>query len=388
MPSGTGAAGPPRRARGPSLGVGRIAIIVVILLAVAAGAYGVVWMLRHAGPVGDDEDAALSVKSDFNFQFDYPSKEWKQDRKVKLAFGANLAVKRSEPSAWVAIFAHDYKTRTPRASEMHYQLVWWLEKYFRGVEWEAKPVAMLDGLPARRVEFQGEADNVLMNGECLMLSRRGYGYWVMMWAPFDRRDMTAEEWPAVRGGFHFLGAREGWHEKKPEQIAVKGEKAPYRLTYTKGVWEKQSLDGLDPNADLLLRGWDAKEENRLATTAGTVTVLKLPRGEGDLKAAAASVRTYFLAKQKEAGYPDTRIEVVTEKSGSTEGPAEFGAARGHLARLRVKNSESRELYVELATLWLPDGVLVLQCECLWPRRDFWRQEFAQLRDTLRLGKDD
>jgi hypothetical protein len=85
-------------------------------------------------------------------------------------------------------------------------------------------------------------------------------------------------------------------------------------------------------------------------------------------------------------YPETVIESVTHKGSAREGPADVGAARGYLAPLRVKNSPSRELYVELATVLLGDGVLVIQCECLWPRREFWRQEFAALLGTLRIDE--
>jgi hypothetical protein len=42
--------------------------------------------------------------------------------------------------------------------------------------------------------------------------------------------------------------------------------------------------------------------------------------------------------------------------------------------------------VELASIPISDGLLLMQCECLWPRREFFKQEFAPLRETLRLGK--
>jgi hypothetical protein len=166
---------------------------------------------------------------------------------------------------------------------------------------------------------------------------------------------------------------------------VNGNKAPYRLTFTEGVWVKQALDGYDPNADLVLLGKDPGEQV-LAGKAGTVSVLRLPMADGDLKVNAAAVREDYLKKQKQAGYPDTRIEVPEDRNRPGEGPADIGSARGYLARLHVKNTDSRELYAELATVLVPGGVLVIECECLWSRREYWQQEFALLRDTLRLEK--
>jgi hypothetical protein len=371
-----------RRRRSWQLGLRRVAIVIVFLAAAAGGGVGVWWLLEHART--EDSGSESAHASALNYRFVFP-RSWKSDAKVRHALGANLALARAEPTAWLAIFAHDYKTRSPRDAELHDRVINWLEKYFSGVEFESRPDATLDGQPARHLEFQGEVDNVLMNGECLMLARRGYAYWVVTWAPAERRDAAVDEWATARRGFSFLDHRDGWVEKKPRRLLIQGNKAAYRITYTEGVWEKQPVDGLDPAADALLRGFDPKEEDKLAQGAGIVTILLLPRGEGDLKAAAAAAREHLLQKQKEV-YPETAIETVKHKSDVGEGPADIGAARGNLARLRVKNSASREMYVELATVLLRDGVLVIQCECHWPRREFWRQEFAVLLGTLRIDE--
>jgi hypothetical protein len=262
----------------------------------------------------------------------------------------------------------------------------WLEKFFRGFEFEAKGKSQLDDQRARVFDFQGELDHVLINGECLMTARRGYAYWLVTWAPAERRDVGATEWQIARTGFHFLNNRDGWAEKKPRQMVIQGEKASFRLTYAEGVWEKQPADGIDPAVDVLLRGYDPRENERLAEKAGIVMILKLPLSGGDLKAAAAAARDYLLKKQKEA-YPETTIELIADKNDPADGSMDFGGFRGHLARLRVKNSPQREEYVELAAVPLADGILIMQSECLWQRREFFKQEFAPLRETLRIGKD-
>ena len=55
-----------------------------------------------------------------------------------------------------------------------------------------------------------------------------------------------------------------------------------------------------------------------------------------------------------------------------------------MTRLRVRNADTRELYVELATVALTDGILVIQGECQWERRGYWEQEFAALLSTFQL----
>ena len=38
--------------------------------------------------------------------------------------------------------------------------------------------------------------------------------------------------------------REGWKEVPPKTLTVQGNKAPYKLDYIEGLWEKQELDGV------------------------------------------------------------------------------------------------------------------------------------------------
>jgi hypothetical protein len=359
-------------------------VALVLMAALVGGAFGVRWLLKQE-PGEEQQQQQAAHESIYNYRFSYPS-GWKVDTKLKQAMGANLALTKSEGGAGLAIFARDYKTRTARDAEMHDQAVIWLEISFRGFEFEMCPDQMLDGQGARRFEFQGELDHVLIKGECLMTARRGYAYWVVAWAPAYHRDTGVMEWRTAIAGFHFLNNREGWVEKKPRQIPIQGEKAPYRLSYTEGVWEKQSIDVTDPRTDLVLLGYDPRETDRLAEKAGTVTILRLPPADGDLKSIAAAAREYMLARQREL-YPETTVEVVADKTDTAEGTLSIGGVRVHVGRFRVKNSPQRELYTELVTAPMSNGVLVMQCECLWSRREFFKQEFAPLRETLRIGKN-
>ena len=168
------------------------------MAAVAGGAFGVRWLLKQE-PTEEIQQKDSGHESIYNYRYSYPN-GWKVDTKLKQAMGASLALTKSEGGAGLAIFARDYKTRTPRDAELHDQAVIWLEKFFRGFEFEAQPNGKLDDKAARQFEFQGELDQVLIKGECLMTARRG---WPTGWSVGRRQTATTRvhsngerQWPA------------------------------------------------------------------------------------------------------------------------------------------------------------------------------------------------
>jgi hypothetical protein len=373
----------PKGRKAPS-GGRHIVVSGLVVAVVTVSAVGAFFIWKHAGngeKPGDVHESKL-----FNYRFSLPGKEWQLDNEAKLALDANLALRRKDPNAWLAIVAHDYKKRSPRLAELQDEIRSRLEKHFKDLEWEEKPDAKLAGQTARQLEFAGKVNEVQMSGTVLMLTRHGYGYWLVTWTPEDRKKNAEDEWAGLRQGFTLLNGRDGWKEEQPKQIRFVGTKAPYQLAYTKGVWEPQELEGYGENADLVLLGDDPKQDKKagkagMASTRGTVKVLKLSGKAADLKAAAARTREFLMERQKE-DYPDTKITVVEDKDGPKDGPADIGT----LARLDVKNTKDRELYIQLATVMLSDGILLIQCECQWDRRGYWEKEFAELLGTFRLTK--
>jgi hypothetical protein len=376
---------PPRRHRAPSGGRG-VVVVGLVVTAVAGIAVGAFYIWKHAGSA--DAPGEVHESKLFNYRFSLPRRDWKPDQEAKLALDANLALSRKEPNAWLAIIAQDYKTRTPRDAELHDEALRRLGKHFQGLEWEKGSNVELGGQTARQLQFVGDVNQVRMSGTVLMLTRHGYGYWFITWAPEERRELVEDGWSDLRQGFAFLNNRDGWSPRRPKQLPVAGVKAAYELTYTEGLWEKQALDGYGENADLALRGDDPTKDKKTgeagtAATRATVIVLVIPGKVADVKAAATRARDYFLEKQKEL-YQETKVDVVEDKNGPRDGPADIGASRGWMTRLRVRNADTRELYVELATVALTDGILVIQGECQWERRGYWEQEFAALLSTFQL----
>jgi hypothetical protein len=198
------------RRRTPGIRLGRLILLfMLVAVIIAGGSFGARWLLENAATEDDGvtrEGAHEAVKN--NFRFAFPS-GWKPDGKLRRALEANFALRGTEPNSGVAIFVRQYKSKLPGETELRRQAVTWLEKYFHGLEWEPGPVDSLDGEFAKVIAFQGEADQVLMNGECVMATHQGRGYWFVTWAPAEQRDKAVQKWPALRGGFQFLDKHPG-----------------------------------------------------------------------------------------------------------------------------------------------------------------------------------
>jgi hypothetical protein len=354
----------------------------------------VLWLYRQqAGGGAGGEEATLNAEAG-NFQFTPPGPEWKPDSATRLKLRTNLALKRGNPSNAVAIFYRDYKTRLPSEAELVDEALTHLRGYLQGVEWELKPKdagAQLGGQPALELEFEGEdPSQVRVNGLCRMLGYRGYGYWFFTWGPAEEKDLIAPEWEGLRQGFALLNNREGWAEKPRETRRAQGGKLPYELRYATGVWKKVKADDYDPAADLVLVGQEPERAGArpLASKKALLQVLLLEKAPG-LKAAAAAARAHLLKRQQQEAGGDAAAKVsaepTTEKGGGSR-DADVGDARGHVSRLHLQSDDGLDRYALLAVVNRPEGVVALQFECEWPRRDFWEQEFRALLETFKLGE--
>jgi len=404
----------PRRPRG-----GVWHVLGPVLVAAAVGAFiiasvvgGLLW-LRSApppAPTGDAgftaEDAKMYSEAG-NFRLTPPPAAWKIDHGLQNALRVNLAMHRDRPNNTLAVFFRDSekpdsKGRLPSDAELIDEAVGKLRVALTALEYEPKPrdpAVTLGGQPALRMEFQGEdREHVLVNGEVLMLAYRGWGYWFFTWGPLDEHDQIVPEWKLLREGFALESQREGWKERPKPTTAAVGKALPYRLEFADDVWTKvkdaEKAD-YDARADLVLIGHDPKDKDiQSAGQRATVQALALDKAD-DLKAADKAARDYLLEKMKEKqkegmeyNYPNTTIEVTSDKSlgHNADNDCDVGGFRGHVAKLEVKNTPDRKLYVVLAVVRMDDGVLAVVCECAWDRRDFWEQEFTPLLDKLKPAK--
>lgn len=374
-----------RRKRRPSSRAPLLVILVAVVAFLGLTAGGLVWY--YSSSEGGDEDNPMPAQS--NCRFRLPGRAWKPHDEARDRLGANLALRRSRPTSAMALSYRDYKSRQPRDEELKQEALARLRSYLKPqeLEWELRPKSdgdHLGGQPALRLDFKGiDPNEVEVSGECFMTAYRGIGYWFFTWGPTSDRDQLGPEWESLRQGFALLDQREGWKEAGPEAELVEGTEVPYRLSPAKAVWRKETTEGYDPKAEVVLLG-RAVTGPRHAGTDATVQVLVLAKA-GDLKSAVKAATDHYLEHQK-ADYPETTLEVFKDRTGADEDrDTEVGAAPGHVTKLHVTNEEGRERYVVLAVVaGQPGGDVVLVCDCAWPQRERWDPEFAALLKSFKF----
>ena len=325
--------------------------------------------------------------------FQMPATPWKIDDKLKLTMQTQLAMRRSNPSAGLALHFYDYKKRTPPDSELKADALEKLKLQFKNIEYEDKdpdPDRTLGGQPCLCLEFVGvDPDEVRVNGFCYMLAYRGFAYWLYTWAPDEpeKKEANKKDSDRLRKGFTLLGNREGWTEQKPKTSYVQGRKIPFRLEMVQERWRKTDPVGYDPKADLVLLGTYPGEKPHAGKMA-TVQALVLDKADS-VEAATKAARDYLLEavkqKQEENKYlfPNAKLDVVDDKSIlNTNDKVGADATEGWLLKLRLEKEPDNIRYVVLRILPQPNGVLVLWCECDYQYLVFWEQEFTVLLETL------
>lgn len=374
-------------------GQGSLARWMVLGLAAALGPALLVWAgiwLAHFLKSERGEENAGNMANLYNARFNWPGKAWTRDKIVQKRLHAHIGMTSAEHNSGLGLVFKDYKDRRPSDAELLDEALAKLRAYFQGLEWELKPkddTAQLAGQPAQVLGFQGvDAEKVTMNGECYMMAYRGYGYWFFTWAPLGELEQDREpiqaEWAQLRQRFTLLDGRKGWTERPRETEKIAGKKADYQIAYAKDLWTREPAEDYDPQADLALKGHEPNSDRkRLAATAATVQVLVLPK-QPNLQAAAEAARDYVTQREKKL-YPGTSLEPIENKNGAEiDDAADIGTERGHLSKLRMKNTEDLERYLLLAVVNRPEGMLALVGDCPWERRDFWDQEFQALLKTF------
>ena len=137
------------------------------------------WNTPSPGNALSDEQTKGFVQQG-NFHINPPGSPWKQDTALQVQMQVNLAYRRTGPSSAVALAFKDYQTRLPRDAELIDDALGKINIYLTNVEYELKPKGeqKLGGQPALALEFTGEdPEHVLVEGECLTVAYRGFGYW-------------------------------------------------------------------------------------------------------------------------------------------------------------------------------------------------------------------
>lgn len=393
---------PSRLARRPKRSWGKTIVTALFVLLAIGGAGGSVWWLVKKGvPLLPNIDLVEGgggsgghTSKEFNYRLTYPPAPWERDDRTGIDFRANLAFRRTNPTAWFALIARDYKTRTPRDSEIQEQGVRLLEDFFEDVGRDSAPQTTLAGQPAQRFVFQGisKKTNANMAGECTQLAHQGVAYWLITWAPAEQIQTAQKEFEALRQRFSLLNERHDWQEKRPRPVEYPGVKAEYVLRDTEGLWKPQTASDFDEKADQAFlaheraevgsvpdKAGDGDQAMPLARKTATVEVLVLDPDPSLQGAMQVAIKHLEARKKKIA--PETTIGKPL-----SEHDERLGGLPARVALLRVKAPPEPERFVLLAVISRPQHVMAFLCECDWKAREKgkWEADFRQFLRSFRI----
>jgi hypothetical protein len=197
------------RAKGQKRPWGTILIVgFLVLVVVGLATYFAIKGFPVLEPPGGHETQTVTPtheSREFNYRFVFPDSAWKQDNQARVHVKANLlAMRRTNPDAWFALAARDFKSRKPDKTQVIDEAVKRLESYFQQFEWDPAPDGSLSGRPAWVVNFQGKADNILMKGECYILTHENMTYWFTTWCPAKDYSSLSSRWATIRNNFSLL----------------------------------------------------------------------------------------------------------------------------------------------------------------------------------------
>jgi hypothetical protein len=321
------------------------------------------------------------------FRLVLPRKVWHGDEKLKRVLHAVVALRRSEPDAWLAVAAEDFGTRMPRDAELLKGGFQRLEGYFgEDLQLDEHPEpAELAGRSAQRLRFRGMVNNVQWEGECFLLARHGLGYWFFMaGAPsMDAAKQALAELQQKGKGFQPDDERRGWTELPPRLEQYTG--THFALQAREGVWQSiPNAKDEDSNAELLLRGRDVENKKDNLRSA-TLLVLELKKTAPDLKTAMKEARAYLEESKKQEG--KYIFTPVVEKKGEAppDGtPRQIGNQPGQVLELQMLREGVPIKYILLGVVRTPQRLYVFQGEAHWEYHQAWRQDFLDVLRTFRL----
>jgi hypothetical protein len=322
------------------------------------------------------------------FRLLLPRHVWQGDEELKLALKAVVALRRTGPDAWLAVAAEDFGARMPREAELLKGGIKRLENYFReNLQMDEHPAsAELAGRPAQVLRFRGMANEVQWEGECYLLARHGLGYWFFLaGAPsMETAHAVLAELQEKGKGLHLDDERQGWTELPPAPQHYSG--ANFTLAASKEVWQSfPNASDEDPNAQVLLRGWDVEDKKDNLKSA-SILVLVLKKVTPDLKAAMKEARAYLEDSKKQEGrFRFTPLAAKKGEAPPADGtPRKIGNQPGQVLELQMLSDETPVKYVLLGVVRTPERLYVFQCEAHWAYHQAWRQDFLDVLGTFRL----
>jgi hypothetical protein len=354
-----------------------IAAVGLFAAVLAAGAYLVGTRLQEPGGPADPD---VQRVADLNYSFRRLGPPWERASALQSSLPCDVAYRRAGPPVWVAVAARDFKTRNPSDRLLLEEALTRLRRQFKNVEYQPAEgdAAKLGGLPTRRVVFQADQLDQPVAGEVLCAAHQGIGYWLFVWTETRAVEQAKPEFAGLRESFALLGDRPDW-KTKVTASTLEGADGAVQLQDAEGLWEKYPTPADYGDQVVLALKVNRKVEAKVSDNSALVLVYLLNGGGVPSEAARQAV----LARQKEAGYPETRLTPWDQKDAGPGAGATLAGLR--VERLRVQNDKNRARFGLLAAGEKGGRAVAVFAECDPDQREFWESNFGALIETLRVG---
>ncbi len=376
--------------------------LMTVLWIFGAGLFlaGMVYFLRYRGATAPGPRNTEISQERLNFKMDAFPEGWEEDMTARQGLDVNVfARKRSGPDGWVAMYAEDFKDRSPRAGELRDKMLSRLKGYGRNMNFVDLTDAKWMGQPGQAYQFQGDFADVPVLGESIAVAYKGIAYIFYMWAPDKDWAAAKDELTTMRGRVKLAGYREKWEAEKANTKVYENPKPAYRLEDHDAAWQmaappeegvmpKKSDYAVDPKeidpaASFAFRarfqikvGGDARQH----AAEAKALVVELPQGGDPLE----TVKNHLIERIKKdyAGEaPDIKLEPMAKSPANIQLPADGPA----MARVLFKDpldKDNRVMYI-LAAINVDGMTVGVEADVLERNANYVEEWMVHLAGSLK-----
>lgn len=213
-------------------------MIVVWILGFGAVAAGAVAYMNHRGNLRKSKPDTVESQERLNFTMDKFPEGWSEDMTARQGLDVNVfARKRTGPDGWVAMYAEDFKDRSPRAGELRDKMLARLKGYGRNMNFVELSDAKWMDQPGQGYQFQGDFGETPVLGESVAVAYKGIAYIYYAWAPDKDWAAVKDELTAMRGRVKLAGYREKWTEATANTKVYTNASPAYSVEDTDAAWQ-------------------------------------------------------------------------------------------------------------------------------------------------------
>jgi len=376
--------------------------LMVILAIFVAGAFlaGMVYFLRYRGVKYDAPMSTEQTQERLNFKVENFPEGWSEDMTARQGLDVNVfARKRTAPDGWVAMYAEDFKDRSPRAGELRDKMLTRLKGYGRNMNFVELSDAKWMGQPGQAYQFQGDFGETPVLGECVTVAYKGIAYIFYAWAPDKDWAAVQDELMTMRGRVKLAGYREKWAEETANTKVYANASPAYSVEDLDAAWQMAAPpeDGVMPKkSDYAV---DPKEIDAAASFAfrarfqikvggdtrqhaaeAKALVVELKQGDDPLE----TVKRHVIERIKRdyAGDPpDIKLEPMAKSPAGVPLPA-TGPAMARLLFRDPLDKDNRVMYILSAIN--ADGMTVgVETEVLERNANYVEEWMVHLAGSLK-----